>query len=115
MSSIFTIKHVVDYAHDEVMRFITENERLKARIAELEKLIPVNSNQIVHETEKDNDFDDDAMDFTFEEEESNVEEAIQQEKTEEKVVVVTTEKSRKDYQREYQKQYRQKKKQEEKK
>ena len=115
MSSIFTIKHVVDYAHDEVMRFITENERLKARIAELEKLISVKSNQIVHETEKDDDFDDDAMDFPFEEEESDVEEAIQQEKTEEKVVVVTTEKSRKDYQREYQKQYRQKKKQEEKK
>ena len=115
MSSIFTIKHVVDYAHDEVMRFITENERLKARIAELEKLIPVNSNQIIHETEKDNDFDDDAMDFPFEEEESDVEEAIQQEKTEEKVVVVTTEKSRKDYQREYQKQYRQKKKKEDKK
>jgi len=113
MSSIFTIKHVVDYAHDEVMRFISENERLKARIVELEKLISVNSNQIVHETVKDNDFDDDAMDFPFEEEESDVEEAVQQEKPEEKVVVVTTEKSRKDYQREYQKQYRQKKKQEE--
>ena len=55
MSSIFTIKHVVDYAHDEVMRFITENERLKARITELEKLISVKSNQIVHETEKDDD------------------------------------------------------------
>lgn len=115
MSSIFTIKHVVDYAHDEVMRFITENERLKARIAELEKLISVNSNQIIHKTETDDDLDEDAMDFPFEEEESDVEEAIQQEKPEEKVVVVTTEKSRKDYQREYQKQYRQKKKQEEKK
>ena len=115
MSSIFTIKHVVDYAHDEVLRFITEIERLKARIIELEKIISVNSNQIIHETEKDEDFDDDAMDFPFEEEESDVEEAIQQEKTEEKVVVVTTEKSRKDYQREYQKQYRQKKKKEDKK
>jgi len=115
MSSIFTIKHVVDYAHDEVMRLLTENERLKARIAELEKLNSVNSNQTVHETEKDDDFDDDAMDFPFEEEESDVEEVIQQEKPEEKVVVVTTEKSRKDYQREYQKQYRQKKKQEDKK
>ena len=115
MSSIFTIKHVVDYAHDEVLRFITEIERLKARIIELEKIISVNSNQIIHETEKDEDFDDDAMDFPFEEEESDVEEAVQQEKPEEKVVVVTTEKSRKDYQREYQKQYRQKKKQEDKK
>lgn len=113
MSSIFTIKHIVDYAHDEVMRLLIENERLKARIAELEKLNSVNSNQIVHETVKDDELEEDAMDFPFEEEESDVEEAIQQEKPEEKVVVVTTEKSRKDYQREYQKQYRQKKKQEE--
>jgi hypothetical protein len=114
MSSIFTIKQLIDqYVHDEVTRIVTENERLKVRIAELEKLISVNSNKIVDKTEKDDDFDDDAMDFPFEEEESDVDEAIQQEKPEEKVVVVTTEKSRKDYQREYQKQYRQKKKQEE--
>jgi len=115
MSSIFTIKHVVDYAHDEVMRLLLEIERLKERNTELEKLLSINSNQTVHETGKDDELEDDAMDFPFEEEESDVEEVIQQEKPEEKVVVVTTEKSRKDYQREYQKQYRQKKKQEEKK
>jgi hypothetical protein len=105
------MKRLIDYAHDEVIHVMLENERLKARIAELEKLVSVNNHQPVQEIVKDDELEEDAMDFPFEEEESDVEE----EKSEEKVVVITKEKSRKDYQREYQKLYRQKKKQEDKK
>lgn len=114
MSSIFMMKQVIDYAHEEIKRIVEENEGLKKRIRELENgvktsiikptLAATHKNVVVN----DADFEEESMNFSgFEEEEEK--------KTEEnKVITVTGEANKREHQREYQRLYRERKKNEKK-
>jgi len=135
ISSIFTIKPIVDMLHEDVLQYCEHIKKLKERVAELEKenalLRNVNSTKIKVETNhtpanvepvipkrtkprvakpKEVITIDDNHYATeaeaFEEKPVNV--VVQP--TTEKVVVVQDEKTRKDYQKEYQRNYRKLKK-----
>lgn len=127
ISSIFTLKPIVDILHEDAMRYVNQIKELQDRIVELEKenrlLKEVNStpikienditvikekSQIIPKLTSNNIVIDDTV---YAKEAEKYEEPVNVvvENTE-KVVVVNAEKSRKEYQQEYQRQYRKHKK-----
>jgi hypothetical protein len=123
ISSIFTLKPIIDILHGDAMRYVDQINELQCRIVELEKenklLKEINSTSIKIEKEinvikekpipiSKNIVIDDTV-FT-KEAETFVEPVNVVVENTEKVVVVNTEKSRKEYQQEYQRQYRKQKK-----
>ena len=123
ISSIFTLKPIVDILHGDAMRYVDQINELQGRIVELEKenklLKEINSTPIKIEKEvvviKENPriapkniVIDDTV-YAKEAETFTEPVNIVVENTE-KVVVVNQEKSRKEYQQEYQRQYRKQKK-----
>jgi hypothetical protein len=128
VSSIFTLKPIIDLLHEDVLRYANQIKELKERIAELEKenslLKEVNSTPIKIEKEvavvkerircgpkiaqkkiviNDDTFAKEAEIFV-----DPVNEVV--ENTEKVVTVTANEKTRKEYQQEYQRQYRKMKK-----
>lgn len=128
VSSIFTLKPIIDLLHEDVLRYANQIKELKERIAELEKenslLKEVNSTPIKIEKEvsvvkerircgpkiaqkkiviNDDTFAKEAETFV-----DPVNEIV--ENTEKVVTVTANEKTRKEYQQEYQRQYRKMKK-----
>ena len=125
VSSIFTIKPIVDLLHDDVLHYANQIKELKQQIVELEKenklLKEINSTPIKIEevtvvkprsgpklAPKKIVIDDD----TFAKEAEMFVEPVNEvvENTEKVVTVVPNEKTRKEYQQEYQRQYRKLKK-----
>lgn len=130
ISSIFTLKPIVDLFHNDALQYVIEIDRLKDQIAELKKenmqlreiiVTPIKiekveigeSPNVIAKEEKPqvtskNIVIDDTV-YSKEAETYTEPVNIVVENTE-KVVVVNTEKSRKEYQQEYQRQYRKQKK-----
>jgi len=127
ISSIFTLKPIVDILHEDALRYVNQIKELQDRIVELEKenklLKEVNSTPIKIENDitviKEKTQRDPKLtphnividDTVYAKEAEKYEEPINVvvENTE-KVVVLNAEKSRKEYQQEYQRQYRKQKK-----
>ena len=130
ISSIFTLKPIVDLFHNDALQYVIEIDRLKDQIAELKKenmqlreiiVTPIKIEKVEigespnviakeekpHVTSKNIVIDDTV--YSKEAETYTEPVNIVVENTE-KVVVVNTEKSRKEYQQEYQRQYRKQKK-----
>ena len=125
VSSIFTLKPIIDLLHDDVLHYANQIKELKQQIVELEKenklLKEINSTPIKIEevavvksrsgpklAPKKIIIDDD----TFAKEAETFVEPVNEvvENTEKIVTVVPNEKTRKEYQQEYQRQYRKLKK-----
>ena len=125
VSSIFTLKPIIDLLHDDVLHYANQIKELKQQIVELEKenklLKEINSTPIKIEevavvksrsgpklAPKKIIIDDD----TFAKEAETFVEPVNEvvENTEKIVTVVPNEKTRKVYQQEYQRQYRKLKK-----
>ena len=125
VSSIFTLKPIIDLLHDDVLHYANQIKELKQQIVELEKenklLKEINSTPIKIEevavvksrsgpklAPKKIVIDDD----TFAKEAETFVEPVNEvvENTEKIVTVVPNEKTRKEYQQEYQRQYRKLKK-----
>ena len=125
VSSIFTLKPIIDLLHDDVLHYANQIKELKQQIVELEKenklLKEINSTPIKIEevavvksrsgpklAPKKIVIDDD----TFAKEAETFVEPVNEvvENTEKVVTVVPNEKTRKEYQQEYQRQYRKLKK-----
>ncbi len=130
ISSIFTLKPIVDLFHNDALQYVIEIDRLKDQIAELKKenmqlreiiVTPIKIEKVEigespnviskeekpHVTSKNIVIDDT---IHAKEAETFVEPVNTVVENTEKVVVVNTEKSRKEYQQEYQRQYRKQKK-----
>ncbi len=128
VSSIFTLKPIVDLLHADALIYVSEIATLKKRIAELEKennlLREINSTPIkIEPIEIEKEFvvikenpriapKNIIIDDTVyaKEAETFVEPVNTVVENTEKVVVLNQEKSRKEYQQEYQRQYRKQKK-----
>ena len=127
ISSIFTLKPIIDLLHEDALRYVNQIKELQDRIVELENenklLKEVNStpikieNEITVIKEKTQNGPKIApkkivIDDTFyaKEAETYTEPVNTVVENTEKVVVVNEEKSRKEYQQEYQRQYRKMKK-----
>ena len=120
ISSIFTLKPIVDLFHNDALQYVIEINRLKDQIVELKKenmqLREIISTPIKIEKEiKDNPnvvIKNIVIDDTVyvKEAETFAEPVNEVVENTEKVVVVNQEKSRKEYQQEYQRQYRKQKK-----
>jgi hypothetical protein len=137
ISSIFTLKPIVDLFHNDALQYVIEINRLKDQIVELKKenmqlreiiSTPIKIEKVVID-EATNAMDDIA-DVIIKEEKPHVtmkniviDDTVYSKEAEtytepvntvvenmEKVVVVNAEKSRKEYQQEYQRQYRKQKK-----
>jgi hypothetical protein len=137
ISSIFTLKPIVDLFHNDALQYVIEINRLKDQIVELKKenmqlreiiSTPIKIEKVVID-EATNTMDDIA-DVIIKEEKPHVtmkniviDDTVYSKEAEtytepvntvventEKVVVVNAEKSRKEYQQEYQRQYRKQKK-----
>jgi hypothetical protein len=124
VSSIFTIKPIVDLLHEDVLRYANQIKELKERIVELEKenkllkeiiLTPIKTEEVAvvkprsgpkiapKKVINDDVFAKEAETFV-----EPVNEIV--ENTEKVVTVMPNEKTRKEYQQEYQRQYRKLKK-----
>jgi len=127
ISSIFTLKPIIDLLHEDALRYVNQIKELQDRIVELEKenkiLKEINSTPIkveneitvvkeqirsVPKIEPKNIVIDDTV--YAKEAETFTEPINTVVENTEKVVVLNQEKSRKEYQQEYQRQYRKKKK-----
>lgn len=125
VSSIFTLKPIIDLLHDDVLHYANQIKELKQQIVELEKenklLKEINSTPIKIEevavvksrsgpklAPKKIVVDDDTFAKEAETFVDPVNEVV--ENTEKIVTVVPNEKTRKEYQQEYQRQYRKLKK-----
>jgi hypothetical protein len=130
ISSIFTLKPIVDLFHNDALQYVIEIDRLKDQIAELKKenmqlreiiVTPIKiekveigeSTNVIAKEEKPHVISKNIVidDTVYSKEaETFVEPVNTVVENTEKVVVVNTEKSRKEYQQEYQRQYRKQKK-----
>ena len=125
VSSIFTLKPIIDLLHDDVLHYANQIKELKQQIVELEKenkllkeinSIPIKIEEIAVVKSRSGPklapkkivIDDD----TFAKEAETFVEPVNEvvENTEKIVTVVPNEKTRKEYQQEYQRQYRKLKK-----
>jgi hypothetical protein len=124
VSSIFTLKPIIDLLHDDVLHYANQIKELKQQIVELEKentqlreVKDVKIEPIVEVKEKKRTGPKIAPkkvinDDTFAKEAETYVEPVNEvvENTEKVVTVVPNEKTRKEYQQEYQRQYRKLKK-----
>jgi len=137
ISSIFTLKPIVDLFHNDALQYVIEINRLKDQIVELKKeniqlreiiSTPIKIEKV--EIDEATNAMDDIADVIIKEEKPHVtmkniviDDTVYSKEAEtytepvntvventEKVVVVNAEKSRKEYQQEYQRQYRKQKK-----